>query len=67
MKTLILSLFILLLLLYCLFYALNSIKENNLSMSWEGVRIEKQASYPETNNPVMFGVTGKEYNAEVRK
>lgn len=40
------------------------IKDNNISLAADGIRMAaERVEYPNTDNPIMEGVTVKEYNA----
>lgn len=43
------------------------ITNTNISFSSDSIRIEKNSEYPTTSNPIAFGVTGKDYIAEIKK
>jgi len=57
---------IILLLLYCLVGITKFVINNKVSLASDGIRIESQSKYPDTNNPYMEGVTVKEYTAEIK-
>lgn len=45
-----------------------TIKEHHIILTVEGIKTTvNHVDYPETNNPIMYGVTIKEYNAIRRK
>ena len=57
----------LLLILYYLVAIAKFVIDNNISLASDGIRIEQQSEYPDTNNPYMEGVTTKEYTAEIKQ
>lgn len=48
---------------FCLVSFAKLINEKNVCVTFEGIRVEGQPSYPESDNPYMEGVTVKEYTA----
>jgi len=50
--------------IYCI---IKNIPTSVIYITGEGIRIEKNSEYPNTDNPYMEGVTSKNYTAEVKQ
>jgi hypothetical protein len=57
----------LLLFLYYLVAIARFVVANNVSIASDGIRVEVESKYPETNNLYMEGVTVQEYTAEIKE